>query len=135
IATGSTGFTRTILWMATGAVTLSVAVMILAFGLMTGFKHEITQKMFGFWGHIHVSDPRIIRSYEAIPFTLDANMVESIQSIGQLEWSENGKVSRTHGGVSHVSTYIHLPGIISSKDQMEGIILKGVDTDYNWTAM
>ena len=68
MASGGGGFTRVILWIATGAVGLSVAVMIISLALMTGFKHEITRKMFGFWGHIHISDPRSIRSYEALPF-------------------------------------------------------------------
>lgn len=78
MASGGGGFTRIILWIATGAVGLSVAVMILSLALMTGFKQEITRKMFGFWGHIHISDPRSIRSYEALPFEYDSTLIESI---------------------------------------------------------
>src|SRR5690606_9299180 len=88
MSAGGGGFTRVILWMATGAVALSVAVMILSLALMTGFKHEITRKMFGFWGHIHISDPRSIRSYEALPFDYDTAMVTSIADIARVEWTE-----------------------------------------------
>lgn len=135
LSSGTTGFTRVILWMATGAVGLSIAVMILAFGLMTGFKHEITQKMFGFWGHIHISDPRIIRSYEAVPFVPDGQMVSSIRNTESIEWEESGRSHKSRGGVAHVSSFIYLPGIINHQDQLEGIVLKGVDESYDWTMM
>ncbi len=139
MSAGGGGFTRVILWMATGAVALSVAVMILSLALMTGFKHEITRKMFGFWGHIHISDPRSIRSYEALPFDYDSAMVTSIADIARVEWTEatpNGDRTRlTRGGVRHVHPYIYLPGIITHDDQLEGIVLKGVGADYDWPAM
>ncbi len=131
------GFTRIILWIATGAVGLSVAVMILSLALMTGFKYEITKKMFGFWGHIHISDPRTIRSYEALPFTYDTGMVQSIASIHQVtitgdDASSDAGDRHSLGGVRHIQAYIYLPGIINHDDQMEGIVLKGVGEDFDW---
>src|SRR5688572_14766980 len=137
MASGGGGFTRIIMWVATGAVGLSVAVMIISLALMTGFKREITSKMFGFWGHIHISDPRSIRSYEALPFEYDSALVNSIKSIRQANLTIDeydkpsyGIVSR--GGVKHIQGYIYLPGIITHNEQMEGIILKGIGTDYDW---
>ncbi len=136
MASGGGGFTRIILWIATGAVGLSVAVMILSLALMTGFKREITRKMFGFWGHIHISDPRSIRSYEALPFQYDSVLIASLEAIKKVEMTGNSDlVVRNHssiGGVRHVQAYIYLPGIITHDDQMEGIILKGVGEDYDW---
>nr|MDQ3017734.1 FtsX-like permease family protein [Bacteroidota bacterium] len=137
MTSGGGGFTRVILWIATGAVGLSVAVMIVSLALMTGFKYEITKKMFGFWGHIHIADPRSIRSYEALPFDYDTNLVHSIEDISSVSFDEpvyglkrNQLVSK--GGVHHVQAYIYLPGIITHDDQMEGIILKGIGSDYDW---
>lgn len=139
MASGAGGFTRVILWIATGAVGLSVAVMILSLALMTGFKHEITRKMFGFWGHIHISDPRTIRSYEALPFTPDPKMIESIAHIRSVtsdnETEPSGKPLVSKGGVHHIESYIYLPGIITHDDQLEGIVLKGVGEDYDWPAI
>ena len=137
MASGGGGFTRVILWIATGAVGLSVAVMIVSLALMTGFKYEITKKMFGFWGHIHIADPRSIRSYEALPFDYDSNLVASLEDIKSVAFEEpiyglkaNDLVSK--GGVHHVQAYIYLPGIITQDGQMEGIILKGIGNDYDW---
>ena len=138
MASGGGGFTRIILWIATGAVGLSVAVMILSLALMTGFKYEITRKMFGFWGHNHISDPRSIGSYEALPFSYDSSLIKSIESISQVEIStddQNGLIGKSKGGVHHVQSYIYLPGILTHDNQMEGIVLKGVGDDYNWQAI
>lgn len=140
MTSGGGGFTRIILWIATGAVALSVAVMILSMALMTGFKSEITRKMFGFWGHIHISDPRSIRSYEALPFRYDTAMIESIRSIRQVmptdEAIREGEPNvSSMGGVHHVQAYIYLPGIITHENQMEGIVLKGVGDDFDWQSI
>src|SRR5688500_14310900 len=137
MASGGGGFTRIIIWVATGAVGLSVAVMIVSLALMTGFKREITNKMFGFWGHIHISDPRTIRSYEALPFDYDSSLVKAIQRIERVELEEaeyEMPASKliSNGGVKYVQAYIYLPGIITHDEQMEGIILKGIGNDYNW---
>ena len=137
MASGGGGFTRVILWIATGAVGLSVAVMILSLALMTGFKQEITRKMFGFWGHIHISDPRSIRSYEALPFTYDPKLIASLESISKVVSDPDPRnpkapIVQSHGGVHHVEAYIYLPGIITHDDQMEGIVLKGIGDDYEW---
>lgn len=129
------GFTRVILWIATGAVGLSVAVMILSLALMTGFQQEITKKMFGFWGHIHISDPRSIRSYEALPMKYDSALIHSISSIEQVQSTdteENGRQVVSKGGVRYVQSYIYLPGIITHDEQLEGIVLKGVGADFDW---
>jgi lipoprotein-releasing system permease protein len=139
MASGGGGFTRVILWIATGAVGLSVAVMILSLALMTGFKHEITRKMFGFWGHIHISDPRSIRSYEALPFEYDSTLIKSLESIQKVQSADmdadTGPKVSSHGGVKHVQAYIYLPGIITHDEQMEGIILKGIGPDYDWNVI
>ncbi|MBK9981274.1 MAG: ABC transporter permease [Saprospiraceae bacterium] len=141
MASGGGGFTRIILWIATGAVGLSVAVMIVSLALMTGFKHEITRKMFGFWGHIHISDPRSVRSYEALPFEYDSTLVQNIENIRKVDYtppagSRSGdKVQTSEGGVHHVQAYIYLPGIITHDEQLEGIVLKGIGKDYDWNSI
>ena len=61
-ASGQRSFSRLIIRIAVLAVALSVAVMILANALIAGFKKEISSKIFGFWGHIHITDSDFSRS-------------------------------------------------------------------------
>ena len=73
-ASGQRSFSRLIIRIAVLAVALSVAVMILANALIAGFKKEISSKIFGFWGHIHITDSDFSRSLlEAYP--IDKNQL------------------------------------------------------------
>jgi len=53
------------------AITLSVAVMISATALISGFKTEISHKIFGFWGHIHILNFEDQNSIETKPVNLN----------------------------------------------------------------
>jgi lipoprotein-releasing system permease protein len=69
--------------------------------------------------------------------------VDALDSLEQLEYlvvyqrglfSDNERIREavTDGGIAHKQVFAQLPGVIRTKDQLEGIILKGVDTDFNW---
>ena len=53
---GEKSFSRTIIRVAIAAVAISVAVMVVSTALIAGFKNQIRDKIFGFWGHIHISE-------------------------------------------------------------------------------
>lgn len=100
------------------SVALSVAVMILAVAVMLGFKREVTRKMTGFAAHVTLTD---IRGVEA----LDS---EPVHRTPHLE----GLIRETEGFVS-MAPYALRGGIVRTADAVEGVLLKGVDTSYDWT--
>lgn len=131
-------FTRTIIRIATAAMAVSLAVMIVTTAMVTGFKKEISAKVLGFWGDIHISDIRSDQSYEALPITLDSALMASISDIAQVELDlgSYGEVTvRSKGGVRHVQGVAQIPAIINTQDEMEGIIIKGIGTDYDWSSI
>jgi len=48
-------FSSFIIRLAIVATALSVAVMILSVAIISGFKYTIREKLFSFWGHIHIA--------------------------------------------------------------------------------
>jgi lipoprotein-releasing system permease protein len=56
-------FTKVIIRIAMATVAVSVTVMIMASAVTQGFKKEISDKIFGFWGHIHITDSNITRFF------------------------------------------------------------------------
>ncbi len=141
-AAGSRSFARLIIYIAIAAVALSISVMIIATALISGFKSEISSKMFGFWGHIHIVSAAGNTTLEPKPISLNVPFYRSLDSIRTLAYeTPEGKTMVTHGGVKHVQAYITKPGIITvrrnkdddSKKNFEGVILKGVGKDYDWT--
>ncbi len=130
--------------MAIAAVALSVAVMILTTALIRGFKHQISEKIFGFWGHIHITSADIGRSIvETRPVSIHQDFYPSLDTIGRLSYQEQRQLfgyelpfrlpRRTHGGIRHIQIFALKPGIIKAGDQIEGIILKGVGPDFDWS--
>ncbi|HLF62222.1 MAG TPA: FtsX-like permease family protein [Saprospiraceae bacterium] len=133
------GFTRTIIGIAIAAVATSLVVMIVSLALISGFKKEISQKVFGFWGHINITDIRATDSYEALPIIMDTALMDTLRGIGGVMLDYGAMDARKKvtsiGGVRHVQAVAHIPAIITTKDEMEGIILKGVGEDYDWSMM
>lgn len=135
-------FSSLIMKIAIAAVALSMVVMIITTSVITGFKNEISSKVFSFWGHIHVTDGNVGNSFELIPITKDLQLIDTIESITKIDYerprtlidkSEMKGPQKSKGGVSRVETYTIVPAIISANDQFEGILLKGLEKDYNWS--
>jgi len=142
----SKSFTRIIIRIAIAAIAVSLAVMILTTAIITGFKKEIKDKIFGFWGHIHITDSNINRNFELVPIDQSLVCFGEIRSIKQLEFTTNPQVfgfdiagqeidRATFGGVKSVYPYILMPGLATTKDLLHGVLLKGVGTDYDWSKM
>lgn len=135
-------FTAFIIRIAIIAIALSVTVMIVATALVSGFKNEISRKVFGFWGHIHIQDFRTNQSFESFPITKFQDFYPDLANIGQLEYDkplqflgrelEFSYNTETNGGIRHIQAFANKAGIIKSKSQLEGIVLKGIDSDYDW---
>jgi lipoprotein-releasing system permease protein len=134
---GGKNFSRLIIRIAVVAVALSVAVMIAASALIAGFKTEISRKIFEFWGHIHISDTAYSLSFEPKPIALNQDFypsLDTVQSIPLPLLNQMGASSgKTHGGIRHIQAFAHKPGIIRTKTALEGILLKGVGKDFDWT--
>lgn len=142
---GQRSFSRLIIQIAVVAVALSVAVMILTTALVRGFKNEIKEKMFGFFGHIQITDLDDLGASSIAndtPINLDQAFYTSLDTVQSVKYwdqyllfgSPFGKefVAETKGGIHHIQTYALKPGIIKSEDNLEGIVLKGIGEDFDW---
>jgi lipoprotein-releasing system permease protein len=112
-------FSRFIINIAIMATAISVAVMILATALVNGFQQVIQQKIFNFWGHIHITQyqPNAGPLTEQIPFSADKDMV--------------GRIARLDH-ITTINAYATKSAIIKANKDIEGVIFKGVDSHYNW---
>jgi lipoprotein-releasing system permease protein len=130
---GQGSFARLIIRIAIAAVALSITVMLLATALIRGFKTEISEKMFGFWGHIHIASTETTTTYEPIPIDSRQIFLPDLKKLGQIAYdTEGGQNRQTKSGVHHVQAYATRAGIIKTRDNFEGIVLKGVGSDFDW---
>ncbi len=141
---GKGSFSRMIIRIAITAVALSMMVMVVASSLIAGFKEEISEKIFGFWGHINISDPNSSRSLtEVFPIDLQQDFYPSLEDIDQITYIKNEEVMgrlvekemQTKGGIRHIQAYAMFSGILSVNNQIEGLVLKGIGQDFDWDFM
>ncbi len=104
--------------MAIVAVALSSAVMIIALATVSGFQNGIKEKIIGINGHIVIDD--ISNTEGAVPVPMDANK------------EKLGEKIKSVAGVSSVSTCAMRPCIIRADEEIDGMVAKGVDKDYNF---
>jgi lipoprotein-releasing system permease protein len=128
-----------IIRLAVVSTALCVAVMIITSALLRGFKSEISEKIFGFWGHVHIAATQSGDGlFEAVPFSKDAGWIDSLRNLkGAVPYSATVKSlgfgESSNAGVRKVQTYIVKPGVIQTKDEIEGILLKGAGDDFEWS--
>jgi lipoprotein-releasing system permease protein len=113
-------FSKLIVRIAVIAITLGVSAMILSLAIIRGFKNEIKEKVRGFDGDIKIVKYDLNASYENSPFArADTFEVEA----------------RKNPQILHVMPFATKPGIIKANNEIEGVVLKGVDATYNWDFM
>jgi lipoprotein-releasing system permease protein len=113
-----TSFSRPINVIAIVGIAVGLAVMILAISILTGFKQQIRNKVVGFGSHIQVINYDSNISFETIPIHSDKKLFTKI---------------RNTPGISHIQVFATKAGIISTDDNIQGVVLKGVGSDFDWS--
>ncbi len=142
----SKSFTKIVIGIAIVGLALSVSIMIVSTAIITGFKKEINSKIFGFWGHMHISDASTLRDFELKPISVDSAYFEEIKTLKQVEYREPATFlgieladryvpKETKGGVSSVSPFIVMPCLVETKKEMIAGLFKGVSNDFDWKNM
>lgn len=99
-------------------IALGLAVMILSIAIVIGFKKEIRNKVIGFGSHIQITNFGNNNSYESTPIAVSDSLMDQL---------------RAHSGIKHVESFATKPGILKTDSDFQGIVLKGVDKDYDWS--
>ncbi len=99
-------------------IALSLAVMIIAVATVTGFKNEIRRKIIGFGSHIQIINYDANNSFETEPVLKNQSFLPLLSSTP---------------GVRHVQVFATKPGIIKTKSDIQGAIVKGVGSDFDWS--
>lgn len=109
-------FSAPLVKIATYSIALGVLVMVASVCILRGFQGEIRQKVVGFGSHIVVKNYSTNNNFEESPINMTRPEVERIRSTE---------------GVRHVEFFATKGGMVKTEEQIQGIILKGLDKDYD----
>lgn len=98
-------------------VAVGTLVMFVSICIIVGFKQQVREKAIGFGGHIQVLSGEQ-DSNGPLPVVLDGGLIDEICNIE---------------GIESASPYIEKPGMIIANNEYEGILLKGIGSNYDPT--
>ena len=110
-------FSGTISGIVIIGISLSIAVMLIALAIVTGFKNEIRDKTIGFGSHIQILNYDSNLSYETEPIPSDLPIYDEVASME---------------GVEHLQAFAIKAGIVKTETDIEGLVLKGVTENFDW---
>jgi len=109
-------FSKPIIRLSVFGVSLGVVIMLIAIGVTAGYKQVIEDKVVAMGQHIRISHYDRNYSYEQTPIMLNDTLLHDVFS---------------HPEVVSMQPYATKVGIIKTADQVEGVVLKGVDKSFN----
>ena len=111
-------FSRFIIRLSITATVISVAVMIVTLSFVNGFQETVSNKVFSFWGHLRVGarQPMKATIAEEEPIAANASLVKRMQQMQQ---------------VRSVHPFATKYAILKTTDEMEGVLVKGLDRTYD----
>tara|TARA_Y100001933_G_scaffold265243_1_gene337997 strand:+ start:8324 stop:9565 length:1242 start_codon:yes stop_codon:yes gene_type:complete len=108
-----------IIKIAIAAIAIGVVMMLIAIATGVGLKNKIREKVAAFNGHIQISNFDNNNSEVSLsPVSIDQDFYPEFKNVE---------------GVRHVQAVATKGGIIRTADTFEGMLAKGVGTDYDWS--
>lgn len=97
-------------------IAIGLAVMIVSIAVVIGFKHQVRGKVVGIGSDIVISNFDAQNTYETSPIVANDSLFAQLNSIK---------------GVQHLQRFSTKPGMIMTDSDFEGMVLKGISTEYN----
>ncbi len=91
--------------------------MVLAISISDGFRHEVRDKAAGFTGDLTITAPGVDPVSGLYPISSGLSYYEKLQSVK---------------GVEKITGFAYRSGMVKNGDLIQGVVLKGVDMDYEW---
>jgi lipoprotein-releasing system permease protein len=104
--------------IAIAGVAIGLTVMILTLSIVQGFQLSIRDKVEGFNSDIQISNLDNNNSYEPSPILRQQPFLPELNKMPDIK---------------HVQVFATKNGIIKTKTENEGVLIKGVGSDYDWT--
>jgi len=110
-------FSRPVVWIAVISVMLSLSIMILAVSIVRGFKNQITGKLVGISSHITITNLDNNYSFETRPVYKYEKFYDELRKVR---------------GIRHIQSYALKHAILKTQDEIQGVVIKGIDHDFDW---
>jgi lipoprotein-releasing system permease protein len=119
-ASGSGSFTASVTKIAIISIAIGLAIMIVSFAILEGFRNEIQAKIFSFGAHLQISKFDNNNSFEGLPISMNTGLNSNGNDIPDIK---------------HLQPFARKTAIVKTDEEVLGVVLKGIDKTYDLSAM
>ena len=108
-----------IIKIAITAIAMGIIIMLISIATTVGLQKKIKEKISGFNGHIHIANYEDNNSQITIsPISIRQDFYPKFENVS---------------GIKNVQSFATKAGVIRTETDFEGVIYKGVNTDFDWS--
>lgn len=111
-------FSAFIIRIAIAAVALSLCTMILATSMVNGFQKEVRKKVLSSWSHLYIRKFSLTNSLQEVPISIHQDFYDNKKLIPEAR---------------HIQPTAQKGGLLKTDSDFEGIVLKGIAKDFDWS--
>ncbi|MEA4841358.1 MAG: FtsX-like permease family protein [Bacteroidales bacterium] len=97
-------------------ISVGLAVMLIAWAVVMGFRQEVRNKIIGINSHIQITSYYSNYTYEMNPVNAPDSLLDALRSVP---------------GVGHVQRLYTKPGMIKTESDFQTVVFKGADADFD----
>ena len=112
-------FSSNVIRISAISIALGTAILVVSVLIQQGFRDEINRRIFSFGGHISLRQFSSGSLYEELPLSRRAEFLSKIKKLPD---------------VASLQSFAFKPALLSNEKEVAGIILKGIDDDFNAAA-
>lgn len=99
------------------SIALGISIMLISISVVVGFKNQIKDKVVGFVSPIQIQVLNQNESMEETPFQYDSTIKSRLDQ----------------PFIKSIFPIANKAGLVKTDDEIHGVVLKGVDKDYDWS--
>lgn len=115
--TNTRAVTRPVIKFSVWAIAIGMVIMIIALATGNGLRNEIRGKVIGFGGDIQILNYQPDPAFDQAPVMLQDSLLEFFEQ---------------NPNIVHIQAVGRKAGILLNEDLFEGVVLKGVNSSFNW---
>jgi len=101
------------------SVALGIAILVVSVVIQAGFRKEINKRIFSVGGHLSLRQFSTGTLYEEAPLDGESPFLKTLRKMPE---------------VASVQSFSYKPALLSNEEEVAGVVLKGIDADFNLTA-
>ena len=109
--------TRPIVVLCILGIAVCLVIITLATGITRGYRSTIEKKVIDMGSHIRISNYDLNYTFVPKPFNKDRTLLNEL---------------RKNPDIRHIQYFSTKVGIVKTENQVEGVVLKGIDSTFSW---